>query len=73
MSLEFAVLFLFFASVTLAMRRCRDTFSANIRSLVGVLPDTLSKPTPVVYEVQIFGGDTFVLPWPSFLSYIPSP
>ena len=28
-------------------------------------------PSPFVYEVQIFGGDAFVLPWPSFLSYIP--
>ena len=43
MLLEFAVHFLLFASVTLAKRRCLDTFSANIRSLVEVLPDTLSK------------------------------
>ena len=43
MVVEFAVHFLLFASVTFAKRRCRGTCSANIRSLVEVMPVTLSK------------------------------
>ena len=43
MVVEFAVHFLLFASVTFSKSRCHDTCIANIRSLVELLPDTLSK------------------------------